>query len=1128
MNSLNQGNLQWRSAWPVQHPSQTVSIDALLMSLPPSEAESEWLLQRQAIACVFKYLRESIPAPLFDSLISTLHASGNLPDRVSWDGTRCAFSFDDSANPAFLWKALQEYCGFKRQSTGMKYNGMFALTGSPMEAAPSSPRTANLHLSHARYLQETNVRSPAILPQLFINTYLATRFQLVKILVGHNSPCFCVTFDRTERRIISGSDDGNVKIWCSATGLLIYALRGHTAPVSDVSCSPDNRIVASASLDCGIRFWELGSGRHLRVVSVDSAVQSVQFHPILDSESGYGLVCASSGDGFIYLWRYRIKVGPEGEVAEFSLDSEARKVICKSTSKQEIRCCTFTQGGTRLIVGGTDGLVRLISAEIPRSVLTCKNIDAPIANYVVLEGHDGHVTSVHCSYRGCRFVTGSWDGTAIIWSFSQEALSWQQQQLPVYKDGPLYQANPEANQRNRVLLVLWSFDDTKIITSSNDFVIRVWSVADGALLYRMSLHSDEVYILATHPKIENLFISAGWDGRIGFWDISTGALIASFTNEGRRFNDGQFNNDGTLFALVDNQGAVLVYAIGVGSDSYSTAPTEQFLRLDFNRIVFDEHDFPLDSVTMLQPHLVPRTGIFSVLGVPNVSVDVNFGVNVPVLPSELDVQIERCEIETLNRNERELFRLEKRNPMLKEELEQLLRRRKRVRFGAQVSASEGEQQATIDEDLMVLSSTLDHYVERYATDSDDSYEESISESSRMSSSDEPLSESSSSSRFSETEDVPSRSRVARRQFLPESNETPTPPIAVELPLWMSATVTKSHCPFVPQVGDRVVYFRQGHGQFLELSPQYSSALQQNLPWEQHQFLDYVVFAQVSAIAYAVGPPRTTSIWLKQEERAGRLRRSAHQSTEFLVEYFDHSEMVDFVIDRDRYDVAIQKNSYIRPGSSVEVLFGDGCLYTGTIVSRQPYDPLVPESPWQTYRISWEDEDDDQNSLCSPWEVYTSRDRSDIAPMPGLLIPVSVLDAFSEIIERFPSFANAVDFDEYPEYTSVIAYPICLDLIHERLQNRYYRSIPQFRLETTLLVLNAKQFNCPGSKIFRDACKLGRDLEKLVDDFEDIAAVTDMTAKRNRTIIESSDESSAATGDEDCRLRRRSQNKRHRG
>ena len=54
-----------------------------------------------------------------------------------------------------------------------------------------------------------------------------------------------------------GADDSLIKIWSSYSGRLMATLRGHSAEISDMAVSHDNRLLASGSCDKSVRIWNL-------------------------------------------------------------------------------------------------------------------------------------------------------------------------------------------------------------------------------------------------------------------------------------------------------------------------------------------------------------------------------------------------------------------------------------------------------------------------------------------------------------------------------------------------------------------------------------------------------------------------------------------------------------------------------------------------------------------------------------------------------------------------------------------------------------------------------------------------------------------------------------------------------
>lgn len=55
------------------------------------------------------------------------------------------------------------------------------------------------------------------------------------------------------------ASDLSIKIWDSRDGTLIQTLNGHRKGISDVSWSPNNCLLVSASNDQMLRVWRLSS-----------------------------------------------------------------------------------------------------------------------------------------------------------------------------------------------------------------------------------------------------------------------------------------------------------------------------------------------------------------------------------------------------------------------------------------------------------------------------------------------------------------------------------------------------------------------------------------------------------------------------------------------------------------------------------------------------------------------------------------------------------------------------------------------------------------------------------------------------------------------------------------------------
>jgi WD40 repeat protein len=77
------------------------------------------------------------------------------------------------------------------------------------------------------------------------------------LALSHRSaPVWSIAFSRDGRRLFSGGEDAAVKVWDLETGMEALTLRGHTEAVWCVACSPDGTRVYSGSGDHTVRAWD--------------------------------------------------------------------------------------------------------------------------------------------------------------------------------------------------------------------------------------------------------------------------------------------------------------------------------------------------------------------------------------------------------------------------------------------------------------------------------------------------------------------------------------------------------------------------------------------------------------------------------------------------------------------------------------------------------------------------------------------------------------------------------------------------------------------------------------------------------------------------------------------------------
>ncbi len=276
-----------------------------------------------------------------------------------------------------------------------------------------------------------------------------------------------VAFTPDGLTLLSAHEDGSVRLWDVANGLLLMDLGAHREGVRGLDVSPGGRYLATRGAENTARVWDLRTFERLHAITdPNTVIECVAFSPdsrLLATVRRPALWDVASGRE---VWRIR------GGIA---------------------RKAAFSPDGRLLAIVAWEREIRLWDVDRGRDTLTIDTKET--------------VKDVAFSPDGKLLATA--DGGGGNTSFWKVRL-WRTE------DG---QQGRTFMQSNHIFQSIdFSADGDLLASGNSDRVVRIWRVSDGAPLATLRGHSDGVLSVRFSP--EGRFLASGsQDGTIRLWDV---------------------------------------------------------------------------------------------------------------------------------------------------------------------------------------------------------------------------------------------------------------------------------------------------------------------------------------------------------------------------------------------------------------------------------------------------------------------------------------------------------------------------------------------------------------------------------------------------------------------------------
>ncbi|KAJ3172468.1 hypothetical protein HDU88_005796 [Geranomyces variabilis] len=316
----------------------------------------------------------------------------------------------------------------------------------------------------------------------------------------------------------------------------------------------------------------------------------------------------------------------------------------------------------------------------------------------------------------------------------------------------------------------------------------------------------------------------------------------------------------------------------------------------------------------------------------------------------------------------------------------------------------------------------------------------------------------------------SASKRDKNSYIP-----PSPMAELIVPsAWVTSTATK-RSPYLPQIGDMIAYIKTGHRAFVAAAGDTDAEQRQlrlGTPLADPRRPE-VIFGKVDRLEFLPGEVVTCALTIHvhdDELQSGtsapvraNLAPVAKGGRKDLIKivYWDLDGASEFIILFDAYAAALQEG--YKAGDAVDVEFPGDDIFSGTIEAVLQTNT----TPWNRYVVRWNSSTDEPTNL-SAWEL--NRPGAAQPYIPTERLSGDEMTRIADILRAWRSrpdmalFVNQVEYASYPSYLGLIGYPVCIQMILERVKNGFYRRLEAVKWDIEAMMRNAMLFNREGSEL----------------------------------------------------------------
>ncbi|KAF9548010.1 WD40 repeat-like protein [Agrocybe pediades] len=358
-----------------------------------------------------------------------------------------------------------------------------------------------------------------------------------------------LTFSHDDKYLISGDSQGTIRVWDAQTGAILSEPLHNKHPSATISLaiSPDGSTIISAyNRNSAIVVWTTSN------ITVVRRRISINVYSLALSPDGRAVIAAGLEDGRIALW--------DAQTGEDILPAV-------QASFQPVCSIAFSPDSSKIVAGYRDGAVRLWDTQTEEN----GRLDMPrmhSGNQQTLSNTLGAEDSVRLDTP--RMQNPSWDLPPRVGKISKPAHTpymhgSNRQILWDTRTGEISRPdNPRMHNGNRQALsaLAYSHDGSKIAMGSANNTVKIWDLRSGEVGNPMQGHTGGVNSIVFSPD-DSILVSAGAAGKIVVWSVAESKVMWRVNGElgNASANSVAFSPDGTMFVsgLYDGNSKILLW-----------------------------------------------------------------------------------------------------------------------------------------------------------------------------------------------------------------------------------------------------------------------------------------------------------------------------------------------------------------------------------------------------------------------------------------------------------------------------------------------------------------------------------------------------------------------------------------